>query len=127
MPSITELGDYLEQHAKNGTVIWYTELYDHFNIPKEALREPGSPIILLLARLVSEDRRAGRPLRASVVVAKEKDRDKSKLIPADSYFKALCKTRNIPMPRGKVEKREMHAIELAALRKYYGFQSNTNV
>lgn len=119
---MTELGDYLEQHAKNGTVVWYTELYDHFHIPKEVQRQSDNPIPLLLAKLVQEDRKAGRPLRASVVVAKEKDRDKSKLIPKDSYFEALCRIRYISMPHGKVEKRQVHATELAALRKYYGFQ-----
>lgn len=122
MPSRAELGNYLEQHAKNGTVVWYTELYDHFHIPKEIQRTTDNPIPLLLAQLVQEDNQAGRPLRTSVVVSKEKDRDKSMLIPKDNYFEALCGIRGIPMPQGKAEKRRVHAIELEALRKYSGFQ-----
>ena len=113
-----ELSKYLRDLAAADKVAYYTEVYERFCIPFSEQRKDSNPIPLLLAQITNDDKLAKRPFRTSVVVSKEKDKDRSKLIPNDAYFKALCAYRMIPLPATKQEKRELHQNELAALKRY---------
>lgn len=113
--TLSELSKYLEGLAKHGTVVCYTEVAEHFRIPKT--REwKDSPLFILFGHIDQEDINALRPLRTSMVVRKVGEK---KTVPSDGYFKKLSYYKNIPIAKTAAEKRRVHGIELEALKKRY--------
>lgn len=117
--TLSEMGDYLVQHAQNGTIVCYSEIDEHFRIPK-TYKWKEHPLFLIYGNIDQEDINAHRPLRTSVIVHKAGEK---KTVPSEGYFKKLSYYRNIPIAKTAADKRRVHAAELEALRNFYGFQS----
>ena len=121
-PTAAELGDYLEQLARTGKVVAYSDLSDHFRLPKK-MPWKENPLYKLLCNVTKEDIRAGRPLRISMVVGMEKG---GRTIPSPGYFTTIASYRHEQIPDRKAEKRGIHARELKTTMAYYGFHGEPN-
>jgi hypothetical protein len=121
-PTAAELGDYLEQLARTGKVVAYSDLSDHFRLPKK-MAWKDNPLYPLLGDVTQLDIRAGRPLRISLVVSKIKEK---KTIPSDGYFTIVANYRHEQIPDAKAEKKRIHDRELKTTLTYYGFQGEPN-
>lgn len=121
IPTLVELGRYLEQLAKNGTVVCYSDVDDHFRISFRPSKDDWKdhPLYCLYGSLDNEDMRALRPLRTSMIVKKS---GVKKTVPSAGYFKRLSEYRKMPIPKTAPKKREAHARELKAVMEHYNFR-----
>lgn len=106
---------YLEGLAINGEPVTYSDLLEYFGLPRISKRYLWnlSPMKDIFLALDSADAKAGRPLRATMVVRKDTR------IPGNGYFRSLCGYREILIPESTLEKRELHKGELGRLAGYY--------
>jgi len=113
---------YLEDLARRGVFVTYSEMLAHFGLPQISLghRWKDTELYTLLGQIDKQDRDAHRPLRTSSVVLASKV--KRAPVPGTGYFTVLCNYRGMPIPRGIHEKRRIHASELRLLWEYYGFR-----
>lgn len=116
--TMREVRAYLSAKASKKELVYYTELYHHFKVPKEKYTSGENPIPVFLGTIMRDDAKAGYPLLPSIVVAKKLDMEKSKLLPNQTYFTTLAEVRNIPIPAGRA-KRPLYAAELQAVFDYY--------
>lgn len=121
-PTATELGDYLEKLARTGKVVAYSDLSDHFRLPKK-MPWKDNPLYKLLGDVTQEDIRVKRPLRISIVVSMK---DGKRTVPSDGYFTTIANYRKEQIPGTKAEKRSIHDRELKVTMAYYGFHGEPN-
>ncbi len=121
IPTLLIVAIYLEDLARRGVLVTYSEILKHFGLPAmtKGHRWSDSELFKLFGQIDKQDIAAGRPLRTSSVVQKKGER---KTIPSDGYFTVLCNGQDMPVPRSAPEKQRLHATQLRLLREYYGFK-----
>ena len=119
-PTRANVGAYLEQLASTGMVVAYSDVSDHFRLPKN-MPWLQNPLYKVFGQLINEDINAHRPLRVSIVVQKKKDK---KTIPSNSYFATIARIRNMQIPSTQAEKKIIHDTELKATMQFYGFHGD---
>lgn len=112
-----EVRDYLIATARTGSVIYYSELNEHFGLPIWPSKR--NPITSILGQLMYDNASKGLPLLPSVVVGKQKDKPRMELVPQPGYFKTLCGIREHPLPIKIADKRKIHRAERDLVFAYY--------
>jgi hypothetical protein len=122
VPSAAEFGEYLGQLAGAGNLVAYSDLSDHFRLPKN-MAWKDNPLFPLLGEITQADKTAKRPLRISIIVSKTKGK---KTIPSDGYFKTIADYRKEQIPATKAERQNIHDRELKLTLAYHGFHGEPN-
>lgn len=117
-PSTAEVAAFLERRIRGeiNCLIAYSELTDHFDMPRMDHRSKGHPLDRILGELDDEDHALGRPARSAIVVCKGQD---ALGIPGNGFFTYVCGQRGIKAPRSNDDKVMFHASELARLQEFY--------
>jgi len=89
LPTPQQIGQYLEQLAKNKKTIFYSDLVAHFSLPSLKGAWSSHPLSEIFETLDQQDTIQNRPFRTSVVITKEGN------MPGNGFFEALFRLKNI--------------------------------
>jgi hypothetical protein len=110
--TIKDVGQFLEQQAKLGTPITYTDVIRKFpDLPPLGPHWKSHPLCSIFGELDEEDHLKGRPFRTALVYAKETTR------PGDGFFLTIEGLRNITIDKSEQDK--VWTDELNAVITYY--------
>jgi len=117
-PTTKQVAEYLEQRIRNevNCLIAYSQLTDHFDMPRMDHRSKGHALDRILGELDDEDHAFGRPARSAIVVCKGQD---ELGIPGNGFFTYVCGQRGEKPPRSNDDKVLFHAVELRGLLDFY--------
>ena len=104
--SLSEIGPFLEERARQGAPIFYNDLAKPFGLPPVTEAWFSHPLCNVFATLDDADQAKGRPFRTALVVSRERG------IPGEGFFKTLAELRGTPYPiRNEVGKLRIADME----------------
>jgi hypothetical protein len=110
--TIKDVGQFLEQQAKLGTPITYSEVIRKFpDLPPLTAAWRSRPLCGIFGELDDEDNLKKRPFRTALVFAKETGR------PGQIFFDTMQNLRGVTVL--KAEQDKVWVAELGALTTYY--------
>ena len=112
--NLDSVGVFLEERAKQGEPIFYSELARRFNLPPVTAAWNTHPLCEVFGSLDYQDQASGKPFRTALVVSKEKG------VPGEGFFKTLSTLRGTPYPiRNELQKLQLWKEEFDRLASYY--------
>jgi hypothetical protein len=110
--TIKDIGQFLEQQAKLGTPITYTDVMKKFpDLPPLGPHWKSHPLFSIFGELDDEDHVKGRPFRTALVYAQETTR------PGQGFFDTITSLRNKTILKSEQDK--VWPDELKAVIAHY--------